>query len=128
VNAIAWAPHEYGLILGCASADGTISILTHQVGATAAAVAAAAVVVLAAVQRPLDVWRLQDDDSWSVETIPDGTRLGCNAISWAPITAYLSEQPTGSCALFIFGAVTIPTTRECRPTCSAQIRDRKLRQ
>lgn len=29
VNAVAWAPHEYGLVLACASSDGAISILTY---------------------------------------------------------------------------------------------------
>jgi hypothetical protein len=30
VNSIAWAPHEYGLMLACGSSDGTISILTYK--------------------------------------------------------------------------------------------------
>jgi WD40 repeat protein len=30
VNSVAWAPHEYGLVLACASSDGKISILTYQ--------------------------------------------------------------------------------------------------
>ncbi|CAI5740272.1 unnamed protein product [Peronospora destructor] len=29
VNSIAWAPHEYGLALACASADGTVSVLSY---------------------------------------------------------------------------------------------------
>lgn len=29
VNAIAWAPHELGLSLACASADGTVSVLSY---------------------------------------------------------------------------------------------------
>ena len=27
VNSVCWAPHEFGLVLGCASADGTVTIL-----------------------------------------------------------------------------------------------------
>lgn len=30
VNSVAWAPHEHGLILACASSDGKASILTHK--------------------------------------------------------------------------------------------------
>jgi len=30
VNSIAWAPHEYGLILACASSDGRVSILEYR--------------------------------------------------------------------------------------------------
>lgn len=30
VNSICWAPHEYGLILGCASSDGKVSILEYK--------------------------------------------------------------------------------------------------
>jgi protein transport protein SEC13 len=30
VNAISWAPHEYGLMLACASSDGKVSILSFQ--------------------------------------------------------------------------------------------------
>lgn len=29
VNSIAWAPHEYGLSLACASADGSVSIISY---------------------------------------------------------------------------------------------------
>jgi protein transport protein SEC13 len=29
VNAISWAPYEYGLKLACASADGNVSVLSH---------------------------------------------------------------------------------------------------
>lgn len=30
VNSVAWAPHEHGLVLACASSDGRVSILTHK--------------------------------------------------------------------------------------------------
>lgn len=29
VNSVAWAPHEFGLILACGSSDGAISIVTY---------------------------------------------------------------------------------------------------
>jgi protein transport protein SEC13 len=54
VNALAWAPLEYGLQLACASSDGKVSVLTHR-----------------------------DDDSWGVETITD-CAMGVNAVAWAP--------------------------------------------
>ena len=77
VNSIAWAPHEYGLVLGCASADGTVTILKHM-----------------------------DDDSWSCDRVTDGSRLGCNSISFAPLAALAANGgaslpplkfATGSC-------------------------------
>ena len=61
VNSVAWAPHEYGLILGCASADGYVSILKHM-----------------------------PDDSWEMTPLEDG-KLGCNSISWAPVTSIVSN-------------------------------------
>jgi protein transport protein SEC13 len=30
VNSIAWAPHELGPILACASSDGKVSVLTYR--------------------------------------------------------------------------------------------------
>jgi protein transport protein SEC13 len=30
VNSISWAPHEFGLILACASSDGKLSILEYK--------------------------------------------------------------------------------------------------
>ena len=30
MNALAWAPHEHGLALACASSDGSVSVLTHR--------------------------------------------------------------------------------------------------
>ena len=30
VNSISWAPHDYGLILACASSDGRISVLEYK--------------------------------------------------------------------------------------------------
>ena len=61
MNSVAWAPHEYGLILGCASADGYVSILKHM-----------------------------PDDSWEMTPLEDG-KLGCNSISWAPVTSIVSN-------------------------------------
>ncbi|CAM9323691.1 unnamed protein product, partial [Phaeothamnion confervicola] len=54
VNSISWAPHELGLILACASSDGRVSILQHM-----------------------------EDDSWQTAFFQD-SKLGCNAVSWAP--------------------------------------------
>ena len=55
VQGLAWAPHEYGLQLACASADGTVSVLTHNVA----------------------------DNSWHVARLADSP-VGCLAVSWAP--------------------------------------------
>ncbi len=35
VNGISWAPHDFGLILACASSDGTISVVTFRSDASA---------------------------------------------------------------------------------------------
>lgn len=71
VNSIAWAPHELGSVLACASSDGNVSILTFN-----------------------------DDGSWNVDVVA-AHPLGCNAVSWAPaavpgslITAQ-GSQPSG---------------------------------
>mmetsp|Transcript_29289 Transcript_29289/g.59017 ORF Transcript_29289/g.59017 Transcript_29289/m.59017 type:complete len:322 (+) Transcript_29289:3-968(+) len=57
VNALAFAPHELGLKLACASADGAISILT---------------------------WKGTGDNAWDERLIPNAHQIGCNSVSWAP--------------------------------------------
>lgn len=72
---IAWAPHELGLMLACASSDGRVSILQHQ---------------------PNDEWRT---------TFIQDSKLGCNSVSWAPFNSLGSREGekvymrlvTGSC-------------------------------
>ncbi|WFD07606.1 GTPase-activating protein S13 [Malassezia vespertilionis] len=54
VNAIAWAPHELGATLACASSDGKVSVLTFNM-----------------------------DGSWSGDIVT-AHPAGCNAVSWAP--------------------------------------------
>lgn len=54
VNSIAWAPHEYGLILACASSDGKISVLTAK-----------------------------EDGTWD-HVLFAAHSIGVNAVSWAP--------------------------------------------
>lgn len=56
MNSIAWAPHELGSVLACASSDGNVSVLTFN-----------------------------DDGSWSVDMVA-AHPMGCNAVSWAPAT------------------------------------------
>lgn len=56
VNSIAWAPHELGAILACASSDGNVSVLTFN-----------------------------DDGTWAVDMVA-AHPIGCNAVSWAPAT------------------------------------------
>lgn len=57
VNAIAWAPHELGATLACASSDGRVSVLTFN-----------------------------EDGSWSVDLVTAHPG-GCNAVSWMPVPA-----------------------------------------
>lgn len=54
VNSIAWAPHEYGLVLACGSSDGKISVLTAK-----------------------------EDGTWD-HVLFAGHSIGVNAVSWAP--------------------------------------------
>ncbi|GLG99118.1 hypothetical protein R5R35_012173 [Gryllus longicercus] len=58
VNSVAWAPHEFGLILACGSSDGSVSIL---------------------ISNP--------DGSWEVKKITNAHTIGCNAVSWCPATS-----------------------------------------
>ncbi|MCO5584729.1 hypothetical protein L7F22_038661 [Adiantum nelumboides] len=56
VNSIAWAPHELGSILACASSDGNVSVL-----------------------------KFNNDGTWAVDMVA-AHPIGCNAVSWAPAT------------------------------------------
>mmetsp|Transcript_9765 Transcript_9765/g.15286 ORF Transcript_9765/g.15286 Transcript_9765/m.15286 type:complete len:323 (-) Transcript_9765:128-1096(-) len=79
VNAISFAPHELGLKLACASADGSISILT---------------------------WRGTGDNSWDERVVPNAHQIGCNSISWAPAAAPASSttpNPTAMQAALVTG-------------------------
>lgn len=80
VNSIAFAPHEFGLVLACGSSDGQISLLTGNV-----------------------------DGSWSAETFV-AHKLGVNAVSWAPFSAAgsllsnsTSQQPTNASPRLVSG-------------------------
>lgn len=55
VNSIAWAPHDFGLHLACASSDGRISVLTYSVEEA--------------------IWHTVD---WNAH------QIGCNAVAWCP--------------------------------------------
>lgn len=55
MNSVAWAPHEFGLILACGSSDGSISILSN------------------------------NGDTWDAQKIPNAHTIGCNAVSWCPV-------------------------------------------
>ena len=55
VNAIAWAAHEFGLHLACASSDGKVSVLTYKV----------------------------EEGIWDVKEWP-AHQIGCNAVAWCP--------------------------------------------
>lgn len=55
VNSVAWAPHEFGLLLACGSSDGKVSIVQ---------------------------WC--EDGSWKTDGEFVAHQIGCNAVSWAP--------------------------------------------
>jgi len=55
VNAVAWAPHELGLLLACGSSDGKVSILQWKEG-----------------------------EQWTVQAEWMAHQIGCNTLSWAP--------------------------------------------
>lgn len=73
VNSIAWAPHEHGLCLACASSSGNVSILEYT------------------------------SQGWGVTSRFTASDLGCNAVSWAPVQVAEEGAPltrrlvTGSC-------------------------------
>ncbi|XP_063216387.1 protein SEC13 homolog [Bacillus rossius redtenbacheri] len=56
VNSVAWAPHEFGLLLACGSSDGSISVLSCN----------------------------PDTGGWEAKKIPNAHTIGCNAVSWGP--------------------------------------------
>ncbi|OLL26717.1 Protein transport protein SEC13 [Neolecta irregularis DAH-3] len=66
VNSVAWAPHELGAILACASSDGKVSVL-----------------------------EFKDDGTWDTRTFP-AHAIGCNAATWAPSTLPASLITAGS--------------------------------
>ncbi|CEH17554.1 wd40 repeat-like protein [Ceraceosorus bombacis] len=70
VNSIAWAPHELGAILACASSDGNVSVLTFN-----------------------------DDGTWAVDMVA-AHPIGANAVSWAPAAVpgslISSQQPAAA--------------------------------
>ncbi|RXG73137.1 Protein SEC13-like protein [Armadillidium vulgare] len=63
IHSICWAPHEYGLILACASSDGSVSTLTYTSAHT-----------------------------WEAKKINNAHNFGCNAVSWAPASAASSTD------------------------------------
>lgn len=67
MSSVQWAPREFGLMLACASSDGTISILRHTT-----------------------------DEDWESRKITNAHGVGVNAISWAPPISSVSTvyRPT----------------------------------
>ena len=66
MNSIAWAPHEFGLILACGSSDGSISILTN------------------------------NGDTWDNQKIANAHTIGCNAVSWCPAIEPAFDSTAGN--------------------------------
>ena len=56
VNMLAWAPHECGCVLACASSDGALSVLEFA------------------------------DNAWEHVVLANAHALGANSVSWAPAT------------------------------------------
>ncbi|KAJ8672980.1 hypothetical protein QAD02_004241 [Eretmocerus hayati] len=54
VNTVSWAPDDFGLILACGSADGSISFL------------------------------INNGETWETKKIQNAHTIGCNAVSWCP--------------------------------------------
>lgn len=80
MNSISWSPHEYGLILACVSADGSVSVHEHQRKTFSFTYAS----IIEPKYSPLA------DDTWRTNIFQDGPH-GCNAISWAPSTSLGSQ-------------------------------------
>ncbi len=59
VNSVCFAPPEMGLVLAAGSSDGSISILSYN----------------------------DASQSWETDKIPNAHTIGCNAVSWAPVTS-----------------------------------------
>lgn len=87
VNAIAWAPHELGPILACASSDGKISVLSFN-GACQTIYKPLPPLSF----RGLNMTRLllttkpTDDGTWDASLFA-AHNIGVNAVSWAPAIA-----------------------------------------
>jgi len=80
VNSVAWAPHEHGLMLACASSDGTISILSQNV----------------------------NSNEWGPPVRIKAHDFGVNSVSWAPTSIPLSilnvpESKESSILRFVSG-------------------------
>ncbi len=59
VNSVCFAPPELGLLLAAGSSDGSVSILAYS----------------------------DASQNWEAEKIPNAHTIGCNAVTWAPVTA-----------------------------------------
>lgn len=73
VNSVAWAPHELGAMLACASSDGKISVLEYRGKKKNLLVAV----------RDLLIDCIVEDGSWETYMI-EAHGIGCNAVTWAP--------------------------------------------
>lgn len=78
VNSIAWAPHELGSILACASSDGNVSVLKFNSECGRGR--------RKQKDRLFDAsFACSDDGTWAVDMVA-AHPIGCNAVSWAPAT------------------------------------------
>lgn len=73
VNAIAWAPHELGPILACASSDGKVSVLTFN----------SAFHFISSPPFSSSPLPSADDGTWEASLFPAHS-LGVTSVSWAP--------------------------------------------
>jgi len=68
VNAVAFAPHEFGLVLACGSCDGIVSVLTYKPA----------------------------ENVWDVASIPDAHSIGCTSVSFAPAVPAGAVMPSSA--------------------------------
>ena len=72
MNAIAWAPHELGPILACASSDGKVSVLTFNSSFFS-------LQILFSSQR----FQFLDDGTWDASLFPAHSS-GVTSVTWSP--------------------------------------------
>ena len=104
VNAVAWAPHEYGLVLACASSDGQVSVLqfqpqqnewqstaftAHSIGVNSVSFCPAVDGELQCVTGGCDnlvkVWRLSAGQWQSIATL-EGHADWVRSVAWSPLS------------------------------------------
>lgn len=116
VNSVCWAPHEHGLILACASSDGSVSILTYT---SAHTWENKKITNAHSVSSPCwwHVWFKNELCEGNIGINFDlfvinyffplfPSQIGCNAVSWAPAVASGSADGSSRTASSVQRIVT----------------------